>query len=311
MFTAVKYLETFPNGNNSPAAVNRKTRELFINLSRWRKIQPEHRVFILLHELAHCVLDSSNEMAVDALAHEWYLQLGYSLSESVYALTKVLHANSEQNKNRSWAQYNRASSIDELNKKNYEFEGYAEISEDPKNVITNTANMGDSLIVTFDTYDLDGYDFDLEGELSKVKGISRKEFRRRTRTIRLYKRMGRAKKKNAIANDVQAGADTRKTYAEKGIYVPTRAESIAKGVGGAMQGIAGAMGAAFGKGGGAGAGGEDETPQPPQQPPRPAYRTLNTATQSKQDASAKNNQKYYIMGGIALTALCGILLISK
>ncbi|HNA38721.1 MAG TPA: hypothetical protein PLR84_04385 [Chitinophagales bacterium] len=310
VFTSVKYVNEFPNGNNSPAAVNRKTGELFINKKRWSNIKAEHRVFILLHELAHCILDTSDEMAVDALAHTWYLQLGYSLSESVFALTKVLHADSDMNKKRSWAQYTRAKEIDNRNDVLNSYDGYAEICSNPCNLITDISNFDDnSILVQYDQYD-----FDINAELANVKGLSRKEYRKKKRAARLYKRLGRGKKKHAIANDIQAGADTRKTYADKGMYVPTRAESIAKGVGGTIQGIASAIGGTMGKGAAQSSYTEQEPTEQEQN-----YSNTNTA-RKKQTATAisepvnnsttsSNSKKIIIIGGFALMVL-GIVVFS-
>jgi len=97
---------------DSPARVNRKTRELYINKAKWPSIAPEHRVFILLHEMAHCYLDSSNEYAVDELAFQWYLELGYSLTEAVRPLSTILNTNNDSHILRTEMQLDRAKVID-------------------------------------------------------------------------------------------------------------------------------------------------------------------------------------------------------
>lgn len=242
MFTAVKYLKDFPNGNNSPAMVNRKTGELYINLYRWNNIAFEHRVFIILHELAHVKLNSSDEKLVDELAHKWFIEMGYSLTDSVYALTKVLHADSKINYERSLDQFKRAYAIEKAYNQYSAYVGFDDLKNNPNIIIASVYDgYDDSILVEFEQYD-----FDIANELKQLKGLSRKDYKKMKKSVRLYKRMGRAKKKNAVANDVQAGADTRQTYAEQGVYVPTRAEAIGKGFADTTKAIAGAFGGGLG-----------------------------------------------------------------
>lgn len=74
----------------SPAATNRKTGVVYINIPYWEKLPYEHRLFVMLHELGHIVHDTSDEFLADSFAFEQYAKLGYSLTESVYALSQVL-----------------------------------------------------------------------------------------------------------------------------------------------------------------------------------------------------------------------------
>lgn len=78
------------DGNPTPARCNRRTGEIWINESVWHDIEPQHRLFILLHELGHIELNTSNEIAVDNFAYNRYIQMGYPLTESVKALSRVL-----------------------------------------------------------------------------------------------------------------------------------------------------------------------------------------------------------------------------
>lgn len=105
------------NGNPTPARCNRKTGEIWINDQVWRTISPEHRVFILLHEYGHIMLDSSDELAVDEYAMKLYISLGYSLTDSVKSLSRVLTGKSDQHVQRVQNQYNRAKEIDKKNLK--------------------------------------------------------------------------------------------------------------------------------------------------------------------------------------------------
>lgn len=306
MFSQVTYQDSF-NGNNSPAKVNRQTKHLYINRSRWREIKPEHRVFILLHEYAHCALNSSDELAVDALAHQWYVEMGYPLTESIKALTRILH-DSTYNNQRVWNQYQRAVKFDKVNEKTDN--ALQELQQNPDIKITAITESFDGEFIDVEYFDM--------SELDDVPTMSRKQMRKKKKSIRLYKRLGRSKKKHAVANDVQAGADTRKIYAEKGIYVPTRAESISKGVGQSMQAIAGAVGGAMGLGGGSGASTEQSEPEvyePGRSVQLNARLAGNDATATdgtKPRKQTKNNTLYIGIGvGVLVLGLITFLIAKK
>jgi hypothetical protein len=96
----------------SPAAVNRATGELFLNGKLWDTIQPEHRIYILLHEAAHYILQTDCEYTADQWAQEHYLKLGYSLRESVLILSRYLCNNNPQHRARTLYNYVRALKAD-------------------------------------------------------------------------------------------------------------------------------------------------------------------------------------------------------
>lgn len=104
-------------GSLTPARCNRRTGEILINDSRWPKIEPLHRIFILLHEYAHVVLNSSDEFEVDRLAHKMFVEMGYPLTESVRALSQVLTGTSQSHVQRVKAQLDRAYEFDKKNLK--------------------------------------------------------------------------------------------------------------------------------------------------------------------------------------------------
>jgi hypothetical protein len=99
----------------TPASANRATGEIFLNINRWHKIKPSHKVFIILHEMAHIVLNTSNEYAVDQWAQEQYIAMGYPLTESVKALTQVLPGRSAEQIKRAELQMQRATQINNKN----------------------------------------------------------------------------------------------------------------------------------------------------------------------------------------------------
>jgi hypothetical protein len=96
----------------TPARCNRKTGEIYLNINRWGSIKPQHKVYILLHEIGHIVLNTSNELAVDKWAQEQYVQAGYPLTESVLALTQVLSGDTEEQVARATQSLNIARQFD-------------------------------------------------------------------------------------------------------------------------------------------------------------------------------------------------------
>lgn len=97
---------------NNPASVNRATGQMYLNLELFKKIKPEHRLFIMLHEMAHVVLQSTNEKEVDEWAFREYAKRGYSLKEAVYSLTDLLKGNNLEHYERIKNQLERAKDYD-------------------------------------------------------------------------------------------------------------------------------------------------------------------------------------------------------
>ena len=56
----------------------------------WGQMPLEHRFFVLLHEDAHIKFDTQDEFLADEYAFKEYARRGYSLSESIKALTRIL-----------------------------------------------------------------------------------------------------------------------------------------------------------------------------------------------------------------------------
>lgn len=78
-------------GGGTPACVNRRTGAMYIDRVWWNSLTLEHRFFILLHEYAHAQLNTRNEFLADDLAFKIYVSFGYSITECVHALTRVLN----------------------------------------------------------------------------------------------------------------------------------------------------------------------------------------------------------------------------
>lgn len=97
---------------NTPAKCLRSTGECWISLKHWNKLPFEYKAFILLHENEHILQDTSNELKVDAAAHKKYLRMGYSITQSILALTKVLSYTSPEHLQRTKEQMIRATVYD-------------------------------------------------------------------------------------------------------------------------------------------------------------------------------------------------------
>lgn len=108
----------------TPARCLRSTGECWIALSKWRLLPFEHKVFILLHENEHILQNTSDELAVDREAHKKYMKLGYSLTESIKALTRVLSFSMPEHDQRLKAQMIRATIYDIQVNKNDKLKNY-------------------------------------------------------------------------------------------------------------------------------------------------------------------------------------------
>lgn len=96
----------------TPATVNRRTGTLYISKRIWKHLKPEHKFFIMLHEMGHVVLQSTDEKAVDEWAFYEYAKRGYSLEQSVYALSKLLNGRNREHGERVYLQLQRAKEYD-------------------------------------------------------------------------------------------------------------------------------------------------------------------------------------------------------
>lgn len=102
----------------TPARVNRETGELQLNAETWAKLDPDHRYFILLHELGHVALQTQDELKADEFAFKHYARKGRSLKKSISGLTHYLGFNRPEHYDRLYAQFNRAAAWDYHQNKN-------------------------------------------------------------------------------------------------------------------------------------------------------------------------------------------------
>lgn len=99
----------------SIAGVHPETGRLFINkpLAQQMQLNADVMFFIMLHEMGHLALQTDDEAAVDAWAHREYMKRGYSLKQSVFALTRILRFSKPEDIKRANAQLLRAQHFDE------------------------------------------------------------------------------------------------------------------------------------------------------------------------------------------------------
>jgi len=255
---SIRHVPSIP-GSTTPARCNRRTGEILINDSRWSKIEPAHRVFILLHEYAHIALNSSDEFEVDKLAHKIYLERGYPLTESVRALSKVLTGSSESHVQRVQAQLNRAYDVDKNNTQKKESmcncngKSYcARCSQNKTGTFLDQAN-GDVL------GNMPGFFDDDDQFTEDLFGLGKKAQARRTLKLTLKYGVKQAKAdgtkalKEGKGAGLQAKGLAKQTLAEQGIVDTST-------VGGLVDSAKGILG----KGGGAD--GSDGTAAPSKKP---------------------------------------------
>ncbi|MGZ3983432.1 MAG: hypothetical protein ACXVJE_19545 [Mucilaginibacter sp.] len=96
----------------SPARVNRKTGVMYLSRRDMYPLPKEIRLFIMLHEMGHAVLQTKSEEEADEWAFNEYAKRGYSLTMAVRALTRVLHDTNPAHAWRMYLQVQRAKKFD-------------------------------------------------------------------------------------------------------------------------------------------------------------------------------------------------------
>ncbi|MEQ8628104.1 hypothetical protein [Ekhidna sp.] len=111
----VKKIVYVPPGrlpSGTPASVSRAKGIIFIDREVWKRLTPDQRFFLLLHEAGHLRLKSRNEKEVDDWAFREYAKRGYRLSQSIYALTRLLNYDNPEHLERTLLQIARAKHYD-------------------------------------------------------------------------------------------------------------------------------------------------------------------------------------------------------
>lgn len=101
-----------PTLNGTPAKVNRQTGVMYLSAADMQELPVNIRFFIMLHEMAHVVLQTTSEEEADKWAFNQYAKRGHSLTEAVYALTRVLNDKNPEHAWRMYLQLQRAKKYD-------------------------------------------------------------------------------------------------------------------------------------------------------------------------------------------------------
>lgn len=256
-FTGLSFYRS--NSKSSLAKVHRTNGDVKINLEQWNKLPEAHKVYVLCHEEGHYLLGTKDELEADQYASKKYLQAGYLISESVKALSLYLNENNPVHYARVWAQYQRALQFDHQVNRNSKaarphYESVPEIKRnmlyfDPQNKKLFTPD--DPAIFDDGWGNWDGREY--YGFLGIGGSKAERKQKRAARVAnRVEKRALRneAKKSRIEARKMKSQAGLE--LAKQGIVQPTTGDYISQGVGGAAQGIVGAMsgGLLSGAGGG-------------------------------------------------------------
>lgn len=111
------------NLGKTPASVNVKTGDLYINVPVYKKLTPVQKKFVLWHEHGHYHLKTRNEFEADKYAFENVVKQGVSLKELIYSLSEVLSGDSSEHLDRVYKQYYRAKEYDMKNNNTVSFFG--------------------------------------------------------------------------------------------------------------------------------------------------------------------------------------------
>jgi hypothetical protein len=236
--TKVTFLE---NLGSTPATVNKRTGELYLSRHHWRRMNPDQRFFMLMHELGHVALQTSNELEADAYAWEQYAATGRSLKNSVKALTGLLSGNSPEHITRAVLQYQRA--LDHDRKQNPQ-------KSNPMPTHTNSGSIIPSNGILAAKYSTAQPGLQIAypeqaSELSDFKGrAKRKEQRQEAKAERKMvkaesKAVKRETKAEGKAYKKKAVGDSNVILAQQGINARS---DMAKGILGGMAKVAGAVG---------------------------------------------------------------------
>lgn len=112
-FTGITGISFSDKLGNSPARGNLRTGHVWLNRSLWPGLNFYQRMYVLFHEEGHIVLQTRSEQKADNYAFGKYALEGYSLSNSVKAMTGGLDVDGNpQHKARALQQYRRAINWD-------------------------------------------------------------------------------------------------------------------------------------------------------------------------------------------------------
>lgn len=132
-----------PDLGSTPAAVDRETGIVYVS-EKWKnRLSKDQWMFILLHEMGHLELRSTDEEEVDNWAFNEYANRGYSLNQSVKSLTRILNFNNPEHIRRANLQLARAEAFDRSKLK---YSGMDQMDDNTKRMIQAGIGLAGSIL---------------------------------------------------------------------------------------------------------------------------------------------------------------------
>ncbi len=202
---------------STPAVCYRNTGVVKVNAKIWDTLTNDYQYFILCHEAGHIVLNTTDEFKADAYAFEQYAKSGRSLTQAVYALSKVLPFNNIEHYGRLQKQYKNALRYDSEVNNNYK--------------ATQLLNKMDNMTATEIEQSFLGL-----GKQAKANRQTKFDMKMDRKAARTEVINSRADKKKNIGLAKLERAEAEKSLAEQGITSKTPLDTVANTVGRVLGG---------------------------------------------------------------------------
>lgn len=291
IFTSTTYVDDL---GKTPASVNVRTGDLYINTPVFNKLKPLQKQFVLWHEHGHFSLKTRNEFEADNYAFEKMVNKNVSLKELVYSLSDVLSGENKQHYDRLIEQFNRAKKYDMDNNYTVGFGGEMKAKRQAKKA-ERQDKKAHKQAVKQERIDRRK---DLKVQ-KKEDALQRKNDRQAATLNRKDRRLGLREtnktikaerisgRQTNIANRIAGNNYKKMTNADNGV---SEGDNITKSI---MGGVGGIVGGIFGKGGGDDGGGA-------------VYDQRSAEAEEKE----KNN-KMMIIGAVVLVVLFAFMQMQK
>jgi hypothetical protein len=187
----IKQILEVDNLVSSPARVNRKTGTLLVSREHFKNMDPNYRYFVLLHEEAHVLFDTDDEMMCDEYAMRKMIKKGYPLSEILKSLTRVLSYNKDSHYGRTLNIFNKLREYD------YHVNG--------NDKVLTSLNFSQMNTPGYNIDDI--YTSQFEGDTSDFLGLGKKAAARREERhdAKMEKKAAKTDLKKAKAESIRSG----------------------------------------------------------------------------------------------------------
>lgn len=226
----------------SPAMANRKDGIIYFDKNIYPYLPDEHKLFIRLHEIGHISLQTRDENLADEFAFNHYVNMGNSLTESIYALSKILSFAKPGHYIRLLNQYKRALLYDFQNNNNTnalnilkkmtpeENNSYYEDVFEKGDIFDEAEIMADSSFLGL-------------GKKARERRDIRFKARMERKAVKTDKKQAKADairmRAEAKAVKAEGEAEAKKMLAEQGIESQSAAEKFLQKAGEAVSNVAG------------------------------------------------------------------------